>query len=146
MSYNKFQDFDQEYLFLNTLYVFQDEYNSSDSKISSFYVKKTIFFAFFEAQLSQNLSLKKKSPSHVASTTVEHDYALREKTDVSVKNDTEDNTIHNKNRGPLDSEEHEKIVMTAFDLLNSDTDSNIRIKYQCCFLITHMTQHQRKKN
>ncbi len=68
---------------------------------------------------------------HVASITVECDDALREKIDVSFKNNVRDDTIHKENRDSSDSKKHEMIAMIVFKSLNFDTMQlkHERIKY-----------------
>ncbi len=81
--------------------------------------------------MSESLSLKKSSSLHVASITVECDDALREKIDVSFKNNVRDDTIHKENRDSSDSKKHEMIAMIVFKSLNFDTMQlkHERIKY-----------------
>lgn len=81
--------------------------------------------------MSESLSLKKSSSLHVAFITVECDDILREKIDVSFKNNVRDDTIHKESRGSSDSEKHEMITMTVFKSLNFVTMQlkHKRIKY-----------------
>lgn len=144
MPYNESQERDREYLFLDTLYGSQDRHNSTGDEISSFYVKRAIFFAFFGTQLPN--SLKDSPPPHIPSTTVEHGSDSREKADVILERNVRDEISHSESRGSSDPEKQQKVVITVSFLLNSNANSNLRIKKQHHLQIMHMTQHQRKKS
>ena len=146
MPYNESQERDREYLFLDTLYDSPDRYNSSGDEISSFYVKRAIFFAFFGTQLPKYQILKESPPPHVPFTTADHGSALREETDVNLASEIRDKIVHSESEVSPDPEGQQMVSMTAFSFLNLETDNNIRIKKQYHLQITHTIQPQRKKS